>query len=165
MVYCCYIKFDRGGSEMREYRLKFCPTCANNEGEKPAIKNGERGYLYYTENVCYKCGDNLIDTGLSAQEGGDIYYASENFKTLKLMIELKKNDPIEYSIKLAQFKEIVDNKRRDQEQERLILKCPKCGSKSITTGQKGFGLIMGLVGSNKTVNRCGSCGHIWQPNK
>ena len=151
--------------DMGEYRLKFCPTCAKDKSVKPAIKNGERGYIHYNRNVCYKCGSDLIDTGLSSQEGGDIYFASENFETLKLMIELKKNDPIEYSIKLAQFKEIADNKKKEQEQERLTPKCPKCGSKSITTGQKGYGLIMGFWGSNKTVNRCGSCGHTWQPNE
>lgn len=42
-------------------------------------------------------------------------------------------------------------------------KCPKCGSTSITTGQKGFTLLTGFLGSNKTVNRCSKCGHSWKP--
>ena len=43
------------------------------------------------------------------------------------------------------------------------LKCPRCGSTAITTGQRGFSLFTGFIGSNKTVNRCGKCGYSWQP--
>lgn len=45
------------------------------------------------------------------------------------------------------------------------LRCPKCGSTSITTGQKGYSLLTGFLGSNKTVNRCGNCGYKWTPGK
>lgn len=41
--------------------------------------------------------------------------------------------------------------------------CPRCKSTAITTGTKGYGLIRGFLGSNKTVNRCGSCGYSWEP--
>lgn len=41
--------------------------------------------------------------------------------------------------------------------------CPRCHSTAITTGTKGYGLIRGFLGSNKTVNRCGSCGYSWEP--
>ena len=43
------------------------------------------------------------------------------------------------------------------------IKCPKCGSTSITAGQRGFGLLTGLIGSGKTVNRCANCGYKWKP--
>lgn len=45
------------------------------------------------------------------------------------------------------------------------IRCPKCGSTSITTGTRGFSIVTGFIGSNKTVNRCGSCGHTWKPHK
>ena len=41
--------------------------------------------------------------------------------------------------------------------------CPKCNSTQITTGKRGFSLITGFIGSNKTVNRCARCGHLWKP--
>lgn len=41
--------------------------------------------------------------------------------------------------------------------------CPRCGSNSVTTGQRGFSLLTGFLGSNKTVNRCGKCGYSWKP--
>lgn len=41
--------------------------------------------------------------------------------------------------------------------------CPRCKSTQILTGQRGFSLITGFIGSNKTVNRCSKCGYTWQP--
>lgn len=43
------------------------------------------------------------------------------------------------------------------------IRCPRCGSTAITTGQRGFTIMTGFWGSNKTVNRCGKCGYTWQP--
>lgn len=43
------------------------------------------------------------------------------------------------------------------------LKCPRCGSTAVTTGQRGFSILTGFLGSNKTVNRCGKCGYTWKP--
>lgn len=43
------------------------------------------------------------------------------------------------------------------------VKCPKCGSTSVTAGQKGYSLLTGFIGSGKTVNRCANCGHRWKP--
>lgn len=43
------------------------------------------------------------------------------------------------------------------------VKCPKCGSTSITAGQRGYSLLTGFIGSGKTVNRCANCGHKWKP--
>lgn len=41
--------------------------------------------------------------------------------------------------------------------------CPRCGSTAITTGARGVNWTLGLIGAGKTVNRCGKCGHTWQP--
>lgn len=43
------------------------------------------------------------------------------------------------------------------------LRCPRCQSTLVTTGQRGFSIWTGFIGSNKTVNRCGKCGHSWTP--
>lgn len=44
-----------------------------------------------------------------------------------------------------------------------ILKCPRCRSTAITTGSRGYSLVWGFIGSNKTTNRCGKCGYTWKP--
>lgn len=43
------------------------------------------------------------------------------------------------------------------------LRCPRCGSTAVTTTSRGYNLLTGFIGSNKTVNRCGKCGHTWKP--
>ena len=43
------------------------------------------------------------------------------------------------------------------------IRCPRCGSTQITTGQRGYSFLTGFLGSNKAVNRCAKCGHTWEP--
>ena len=43
------------------------------------------------------------------------------------------------------------------------LVCPRCKSTNITIITKGYGLVCCFLGSNKTVNRCCSCGYSWEP--
>lgn len=58
--------------------------------------------------------------------------------------------------------------------------CPKCGSTSITTMKKGFGVgkaaagvavagpvgaLAGGIGANETFNVCQNCGHKWKPGE
>lgn len=44
-----------------------------------------------------------------------------------------------------------------------VIKCPKCKSTAVTTGQRGYSLMFGFIGSDDTVNRCGNCGYKWKP--
>lgn len=45
------------------------------------------------------------------------------------------------------------------------VRCPHCGSTAITTGARGVNWTLGLIGASKTVNRCGKCGHTWEPKR
>ena len=45
------------------------------------------------------------------------------------------------------------------------LKCPKCGSTSVTTTTRGYSFLTGFIGSSKVINICGKCGNKWQPEK
>lgn len=47
---------------------------------------------------------------------------------------------------------------------RSTVTCPRCGSTQITTGQRGWKLTTGFLGSSKTVNRCANCGYKWEPS-
>ena len=46
---------------------------------------------------------------------------------------------------------------------RNVPRCPKCGSTSISTGQRGYSLVTGFIGAGRTTNRCASCGYKWEP--
>lgn len=43
------------------------------------------------------------------------------------------------------------------------LKCPKCGSTSVTTTTRGYSIMLGFIGSGKVINICGNCGNKWKP--
>lgn len=66
---------------------------------------------------------------------------------------------------LEEVKERDNGYQINKSNIQTIPKCPKCGSTAITTGQKGYSLLTGFLGSNKTVNRCANCGHTWKPGR
>lgn len=67
--------------------------------------------------------------------------------------------PESFNASIDESKEVTVNTSSN------ILKCPKCGSTAVTTGARGYKLITGFLGSSKTVNRCGKCGHSWKPRR
>lgn len=76
-----------------------------------------------------------------------------------------KREDEEYAMELADRAAMEQIHKEIQEAESTEVRCPKCGSASITIGQKGFSLLTGFLGSNKTVNRCASCGYSWKPGR
>lgn len=56
--------------------------------------------------------------------------------------------------------DIIYNKANNIE---IPLMCPRCHSTHVNIGKRGFSIITGFIGANKTVNRCGKCGFTWKP--
>lgn len=122
------------------YEVKLCMSC----GE--ILRSGV--------SQCNYCGSNNLSTEINQynfkfDEYETIKKISSDATFILSMFKLKKTDPIEYQIKLSQAANLI--------------KCPKCGSTNITTGQRGYSLLTGFLGSNKTVNRCANCGYVWKP--
>lgn len=44
------------------------------------------------------------------------------------------------------------------------VRCPKCGSTSITTEEAGYGLF-GWIGASQKKNLCQKCGYKWWPGR
>jgi len=59
--------------------------------------------------------------------------------------------------------DVRDVQRKRQAKASVPVRCPKCGSASISTGARGVNFKWGLIGASKTVNRCANCGHMWKP--
>lgn len=74
-----------------------------------------------------------------------------------MVVAENKNVHEKHIEKCAKIKKELDNLNKP--------KCPKCGSISITAGQRGYSLFSGFIGSGKTVNRCSNCGHKWEPKR
>ena len=56
-------------------------------------------------------------------------------------------------------------RKRAEYNKQGIATCPKCGSPSIATVNRGFSIIWGFYGSGKPINVCQKCGHKWEVGK
>lgn len=125
---------------------------------------------------CPKCDSIMINSHITSLQFLDILdYSNNSIDYLLAMLELKNNNIIEFTNQMNIVKEKMNEKRQEwankqlgvdnKQQEPDQVRCPKCGSTQITTGQRGYSLLTGFLGSNKTVNRCANCGHTWKPGK
>lgn len=130
------------------------------------------------EDKVHECGGKLIPMELPHEDyitltyiwnnrnlyvNGDLYDIRVNWDLYNAMVELKKNDIIEYNLKMSQFRSQVEQQKASTSQKANTVRCPRCGSTNITAGQRGYSLLTGFVGSGSTVNRCANCGHKWKP--
>lgn len=154
---------------MTEECMDFCPKCKSTNIEcvkdRICLDCGSAWYWHSsTSKKCIKCGsenttDEIDDYNCKMDDYLLLFNISHDGNFILQMLKLKNDDPIEYELKMAQFREIAERKKAEESKPR----CPKCGSTSITAGQKGYSILTGFLGSNKTVNRCSNCGHTWKP--
>lgn len=149
-------------------KIKYCENCAQKlKGTDSwgSYENTEyiRGFITYLDDEsvtkCPECDHDIITVNMSHDDFLTIRDASNcNRDLLFAMIKLHDEDPIEYELKIAQFREIAERKKIEDSKPR----CPKCGSTSIATVNKGYSLLTGFLGSGKPMNVCQSCGHKWK---
>lgn len=143
--------------------VKICPKCGTfcTDSEEK-------------DTVCDKCNTIMTTTNFSINDYCAVLKSEKKAEFLQRIRERYVINSPEFDEKLYNEvidKEYMENMRVDALMESLsknsqknnVLKCPKCGSTAVTTGQKGFSLLTGFWGSNKTVNRCGNCGYKWKP--
>lgn len=162
--------------------VKFCPICNETKQNTTLCYNNERfreftkGYFYLFEpkentKICPCCEKGILENSpLTFEEFktiDDISNSDRQF--LEAMIELKKKDPIEYQLKMSQFKANLkqqENNEKTTKQDTNISKCPTCGSSNIekiSLGKKAVGgALFGLFSSDvrKTMH-CKNCGAKW----
>lgn len=111
------------------------------------------------------CGGTMIDTGMSFEDFGIIRKISSDDEFADAMVELKKNDIIEYNLKMSQFRNQVNQQK--QQQESNVPKCPTCGSinlKKISGLSKaGSVALWGVFAAGRTSKtwHCNKCGAEW----
>ncbi len=157
--------------------VKFCPVCNETKQNTSLCFNNERfreftkGYFYLFEpkedtKICPCCKKGVLeDSSLTFEEFKIIDNVSDSDRQfLEAMIELKKNDPIEYQLKMSQFKAQV--KQQESRVEENKPRCPTCGStniEKISLGKKAVGgALFGIFSSNvRKSMHCKSCGYKW----
>lgn len=152
---------------------RICPKCGAKGlvpiGEQKCICGGDMVKFNVTKEEYVKMSEYEIDhmieqmgikPAISKEDAHIIYYATKSTETIDAMIELKQRDIIEYGLKLSQFRTqlaLQNNSKKN------TVQCPRCGSASVTAGQRGYSLFSGFIGSGNTVNRCANCGYKWKP--
>ncbi|WMC93156.1 hypothetical protein [Kineothrix sp. MB12-C1] len=106
--------------------LKYCPKCK--EEHKPPLY----GYFPFIKDNTRMCEEhNLImqDTGLTDEECRIIIFTSVDISFLEAMIALKEKDPIEFQLKMSQFKASLSQQTKTKEEKRTNqVICPFCSS-------------------------------------
>ena len=126
----------------------FCGATINDE-------NAER---------CPKCFGNKFFKNKIEEELSEI---SNDPDFIQAMTKLHDEDPIEYQLKMSQFKaSLKQHESQQKEQEESAknqIHCPKCNSTSIQTINRGYSFWTGFLGSGSPRNVCQKCGYKWKP--
>lgn len=140
-------------------KVKYCPKCKEYYGG---------GVFNIPEsNKCFYCKQPLTtELNIEKEEFNVLYKISSDDTFLQAMIKLKESDPIEYQLKLSQFKANTSTQEQNKKQADNLPKCPTCNStniEKISIGKKAVGGFMfGLFSSDvrKTMH-CKNCGYKW----
>ena len=146
--------------------IKFCNKCYENHINNGMCNHGYFWCLKQDVEYCPICADKLENIIFPFEDLKILTSISNDVRLYQSMIQLYNDDIIEYELKMSQFRTQYERQasiKQMQDEEKNKPKCPKCGSTNITTGQRGYSLLTGFLGSNKTVNRCANCGYTWKP--
>lgn len=159
--------------------MMFCSTCNKNGSNQMYKLVGndkkafQKGFIYpfeiksNNEYICPYCNNKLLDTFITENEFDLIEDVSDSDRQfLEAMIDLKKKDPIEYQLKMSQFKANLKQQESSKVKEDNTPKCPTCGStniEKISLGKKAVGgALFGIFSSNvRKSMHCKNCGYKW----
>lgn len=140
-------------------KVSFCPECFDGcyLSEDHDLSTDPE-YQY-----CECCGAKLIHTQMTAEERFLIRHTSKDKDFFMAMLKLRDDDIIEYQTKISQFRaQAKADGCYGKEEDKNKPKCPKCGSTSLATVNRGFSLLTGFLGSGKPMNVCQKCGYKWK---
>lgn len=142
--------------------LKLCKNC------REKLEEPFYGYISFVNEEdfeCPICRNKLINTNITIEDYQVIDSISDDITFLEAMIELKKNDPIEYQLKISQFKANLKQQESSKvkEEDNNTPHCPYCNStniKKITTGSKvAHTALFGIFSMSRNSKQwhCNSC--------
>lgn len=117
---------------------------------------------------CPECLCPLNKENISTiPDGGWVKAVSTDENFMKAMTELYENDPIEYQLKISQFKANLkqqeSSKVEEEDKSKNQIYCPRCKSTSVQTINRGYSFWTGFLGSGSPRNVCQKCGYKWKP--
>ena len=152
-------------------RVMYCPNCKkNNRTHNSSMYVTSAAYysayINKEEQTCQYCGCNLLPMNIDVFEFGTIVDISGDPSFIEAMDDLKQKDPIEFQLKMSQFKTQLQQQESSKQTEEAQPHCPTCGSTDIQkiSGTKRwlstglFGLASSDIGKSMC---CKKCGYKW----
>lgn len=132
-------------------------------------KCGKIGLTDDKEIIIHKvnnCNGIMHKTILKEEEFDVLCDISSDDDFLNAMIDLKEKTPIEFKLKMSQFKTQLRQQESNNSNNTNVLKCPTCSStrvKKISTTSKVAGAAMfGLFSKTaRSQFKCEQCGYKW----
>lgn len=150
------------------YLVKKCPYCHENNQKSWIYTSGyDVDADKQNRTKCVVCGRNLINTALTVDEYSILEGITNEVSLFDAMDDLKQKDPIEFQLKMSQFKtQLQQQESSNQTEEDNTPHCPTCGSTDIQkiSGTKRwlstglFGLASSDIGKSMC---CKKCGYKW----
>lgn len=117
--------------------------------------------------ICKKCGSNKMVNSPGDMTLGEMFILrdiSKDTSFIQAMIDLREKDPIEYQLKMSQFKTNLAQQKVEKENCTNTPHCPTCNStniKKISSLSKAgsvaaFGLFSRKIHKQWHCNNCGS---------
>lgn len=132
------MKCSKCGKIINNDNATFCPVCGN-----ILNKNTHQQKNIKSFSICPNCGKQYLYEMNHCNECG---YKTED-----------------YTKEMQDLEEAIYSKKSNP--PKLQPHCPKCGSTSIATINRGYSILTGFLGSGKPVNVCQQCGYKWNPGK
>lgn len=136
--------------------IMYCDIC----GAK--IENGDN----ITE--CPECLCDITNFRSPFPDGDCIRYISTDESFANAIYELYKTNPIEYQLKIQEFKTQIKQQKQIEEQNKQESQphCPTCNSTNVVKIKAGerVGSVVMLGLFSKKINKsykCRQCGHTW----
>ena len=162
--------------------VKYCEDCFNKQEEFIEYIKSTTGFSIEDINKYFSIGyytlnndiefcpihktKKLKNSLLTIEEYETIITVSTELSFIKAMEELKEKNPIEYQLKLSQFKTQLQQQESSIIQNDTTPRCPHCHStniKSISSLNRGASIAMWGIFSKK-INKsfeCKNCGYTW----
>lgn len=135
----------------------------------------ERKYIYRKYNDIYrdycKSGQKIEIssreswTNLGQWVGNKFNWYQKNDKyylVCKLIVECINHNFEYFEFNTADYQSVAPTPQPSVPTNQV--RCPKCGSTSITTEEQGYGLF-GWIGASQKKNLCQKCGYKWWPGR
>lgn len=143
-------------------KVKLCKFC-----KKHGTYRESKGYTNEWSNdtyICPDCKHQMVDVNYPSADFEIIKKISYEPSFIESMIELKQKDPVEYQLKMSQFKTQMQLQQNTTQND-IVPRCPICNSLNLTkiSAPKKifkvglFGIFgAGDLGKTWVCNDCGS---------